>query len=308
MYKANSLITILGPTATGKTRLAALLAKRIDAEIISADSRQVYKSMDIGTGKDYNDYIVDGDKILYHLIDIASAGEEYNLYKFRDDFTNAFNDINFRKKNTILCGGTGLYINSIVNNYNLQNVPENSPLRQKLKLLSNAELIQMLNDFGKLHNTTDITERERTIRAIEINEYKKSNSDNKISLPEIHHTLFGTLFPREIVRKRITQRLQQRLENGMIEEVQALLNSGISAERLIRYGLEYKYITLYLTGELSFNEMFRLLNIAIHQFSKRQMTWFRKMEREGVKIHWLDCTKPNEENVHLIIDTISKSL
>ncbi len=288
-----NLITILGPTATGKTRLAALIASRINGEIISADSRQVYKGMDIGTGKDLDDYIVEGKKIPYHLIDIAMPGYEYNVFEFQKDFLNAYNDIVRRKKQPVMCGGTGLYIASVVSGYRFAKVPENAELREKLENYELEKLVEILKSYGKLHNTTDITDRKRTIRAIEIKEYQK-NRGNETFFPEIKSLNIGIRFERSEIRKRITARLKQRLENGMIEEVETLLKNGLKPEQLTFYGLEYRYVTLYLTGKTDYKTMFEKLNIAIHQFAKRQTTWYRRMEKNGTEIHWIDGMLPEE--------------
>jgi tRNA dimethylallyltransferase len=298
--KPHKLITILGCTATGKTQLAAHLAAVIDSEIISADSRQVFRGMDIGTGKDLDDYVVEGKQIPYHLIDIADAGSEYSLFQFQQDFIKAFNQIITKGKTPILCGGTGLYLNSIFNKYFIPNVPEDDALRKTLSRKTDEDLINILKSFGPLHNKTDITDRERLIRAIEINEYKRSKSNASDDFPEIEHHIFRLQLPREIIRERITHRLKARLQNGMIEEVKRILDSGVSNERLMRYGLEYRYVTQFVCRKITYDEMFRLLNIAIHQFAKRQMTWFRKMERQGVNIKWVDGMLGIEEKIKII--------
>jgi tRNA dimethylallyltransferase len=282
------LITVLGPTAVGKTAFAAHLALALDAEIISADSRQVFSGMDIGTGKDLADYNVDGKIIPSHLLDIAEVGTEYNVFQFQSDFQNAWDVITAKGKIPILCGGTGLYLESVLLGYNLAEVPENVALRQELDLLENYELIKKISSYRQLHNTTDSIDRERMLRAIEIEwfkeQYQKQQPENDFS----HTPVLGIRFDRKIVRERITARLTQRLKEGMIEEVQHLLDKGISKERLIFYGLEYKFVTMYLSGEMNYDEMFRLLNTAIHQFAKRQMTWFRRMEKKRIKILWLE--------------------
>jgi tRNA dimethylallyltransferase len=299
------LVTILGPTATGKTTLAAHLAKRIDGEIISADSRQIYRNMDIGTGKDICDYTVNGKTIPFHLIDIADAGEEYNLFRFGADFKKAFEEITARKKLPILCGGTGLYIESILRNYAVPDVPQSDEFRNSLENKTDDELKADLMKYKSLHNDTDTENRRRLIRALEIAHFsaeKQIHTDT--CLPE-KQFIFGISLPREVVRQRITDRLHLRLQNRMIEEVQALLDSGVSASRLIRYGLEYKYITEYLLEQHTYDEMVRLLNIAIHQFSKRQMTWFRGMERRGLQINWIDGLLPMNEKLEMIEDLLS---
>jgi tRNA dimethylallyltransferase len=295
------MVTILGPTATGKTRLAALLAAETAGEIISADSRQVYRGMDIGTGKDLADYTVNGKQIPYHLVDIANPGDEYNVFNFQKDFLSVFEGVRKRGHLPVLCGGTGLYLESVLLGYHLQKVPQNRDLRDELEKYSHSELITRLKSYGKLHNTTDITDRQRTVRAIEIREYEKNHPSPK-GFPQISSFVFGIHFPREVVRQRITRRLKARLQNGMIEEVKRLLSDGLKPKQLTFYGLEYRYVTLYVTGEISYNEMFEQLNTAIHQFSKRQMTWFRRMEKRGVKIHWIDGLLPEKEKVSFCIE------
>jgi tRNA dimethylallyltransferase len=282
------LITVLGPTAVGKTTFAAHLALALDAEIISADSRQVYRGMDIGTGKDLGDYIVDDQIIPNHLIDIAKPGTEYNVFQFQRDFQVALDSIIVKGKTPLMCGGTGLYLESVLMGYNLVEVPENEILRLQLNELADDELVKMILSCRPLHNTTDTLDRERLIRAIEIESFKNQNKNKPVSTDFSQTPVFGIRFNRKVVRERITSRLIQRLNEGMPEEVQHLLDSGISKEQLMFYGLEYKFLTLYLSGELSYNEMFRLLNTAIHQFAKRQMTWFRRMENKGIKIMWLE--------------------
>jgi tRNA dimethylallyltransferase len=296
------LITILGPTATSKTTLAAHLAYHINGEIISADSRQVFKNMNIGTGKDYSDYIVEGRTIPYHLIDIAEPGEEFSVFDFRKNFINAFKDISSKNKTAILCGGTGLYIESVLKNYNLVEVPENMTLRQKLSGKSIQELTKILSDLKPLHNTTDTINSDRIMRAIEIECFQKENADTIQDLPEYKSYVFGVNYERSVVMQRITSRLKERLQNGMIEEVEALINKDVPSQRLKSYGLEYKFITQFLMNEITYDEMFRLLNIAIHQFSKRQMTWFRRMEKNGIKINWIDGNLPLEEKIQIIVE------
>ncbi|MGD0710934.1 MAG: tRNA (adenosine(37)-N6)-dimethylallyltransferase MiaA [Bacteroidales bacterium] len=298
------LITILGPTATGKTKLAAHLAYQINGEIISADSRQVFRHMNIGTGKDYSDYIVKGKTIPYHLIDIAEPGEEFSVFDFRKNFVNAFKHIASNKKTAILCGGTGLYIESVLKNYNLSEVPKNIELRKELSNKSISELTKILSGFKSLHNTTDTVNKERLLRAIEIEYFQKENVTN-MQLPTFDSYVFGINYERTIVMERITTRLKERLQSGMIEEVESLIKKGVSAQRLKSYGLEYKFITQFLLNEISYNEMFRLLNIAIHQFSKRQMTWFRRMEKNGIKISWINGNLPLEEKTQIIVELIN---
>ncbi len=299
------MVTILGSTATGKTRLAALLAEKTGGEIISADSRQVYRGMDIGTGKDLEDYFVSGKQIPLHLVNIADPGTEYNVYAFQHDFFHAYTDIKKRGHLPVLCGGSGLYLDAVLNDYRLQKVPENTALREQLNTLSDLELIELLKHYGALHNTTDITDRKRTIRAIEIKEFEKAHPV-KEEFPKIDSVNFGIVFPRDVVRQRITQRLKTRLENGMIEEIQDLLNKGMTPQQLIFYGLEYRFVTQYLTGEIRYNAMFSKLNTAIHQFSKRQMTWFRRMEKRGIVIHWIDGQLEEAEKINICLITLSK--
>jgi len=282
------LIVVTGPTATGKTSFAANLAYRIHGEVISADSRQVYRGMNLATGKDYNDYMVEGHRVPCHLIDIADAGYEYSVYDFQKDFLKAFRDIDEMGKNVVLCGGTGLYIEAVLKGYRLLNVPENNELRDSLHARTDQELEAMLRSFKKPHNVTDFSNRRRLIRALEIQIYMQDHPDLDTTFPQFDHVIFGIRFAREQIRRRITERLQRRLESGMTGEVNELLNKGLTPEQLKFYGLEYRYLTQYVTGELSYEEMFRLLNTAIHQFAKRQMTWFRKMERNGMNIHWID--------------------
>jgi tRNA dimethylallyltransferase len=299
------LITILGPTATGKTSLAAHLAHCINGEIISADSRQVFKQMNIGTGKDYSDYVVEGKTIPYHLIDIAEPGEEFSVFDFRKNFINAFNEIASKNKTAILCGGTGLYIESVLKNYNLPEVPKNIKLRNSLSDKSIDELTKILSDLKPLHNTTDTINKERLLRAIEIEYFHKERADNIPGLPKFDSYVFGVNYERAVVMERITKRLKERLQNGMIEEVELLIKKGIPVERLKSYGLEYKFITQFLLHEITYDEMFRLLNIAIHQFSKRQMTWFRRMERNGIRINWIDGNLPLDEKIQIMIKQLN---
>jgi len=291
------LITITGPTASGKTGFAAQLAYSMDGEIISADSRQVYRDMNLGTGKDYDDYIVNGTKIPFHLIDIKDPGYKYNVYEFQQDFLNAYQNILSRKKMPFLVGGTGMYIEAVTRGYKLVPVPINESLRQELQKRELGELVEMLKKTRPdLHNTTDTKNKKRTIRAIEIARYYDKHGDIDTSFPEIHTVILGVKYDRDSRRKRISKRLKERLNGGMIDEVEQLLKS-IKPEDLIFYGLEYKFITQYLIGELGKEEMVKRLEIAIHQFAKRQMTWFRKMERGGTKIHWIDGHQIMEEKL-----------
>ena len=294
------MVTILGATASGKTAVAAHLAKSINGEIISADSRQVYRGMDIGTGKDLSDYIIDGELVPYHLIDIAEAGYQYNVFEYQRDFLKVFEKVQKRGKLPVLCGGTGLYIEAVLKGYKLIQVPVNEQRRKELQALSLEELTEILAAFKALHNTSDIENKKRAVRAIEIEEYYQNHPEIDLSFPEINSLIVGVKFDRDSRRRRITSRLKDRLENGMIEEVEKLLAGGLSPESLTYYGLEYKFLTQYVTGVITYDEMFRSLNTAIHQFSKRQMTWFRKMEREGFLIHWLDGYLPLPEKIEQI--------
>lgn len=294
------LITILGPTASGKTPLAAALADKLQTEIISADSRQVYRRMDLGTGKDLADYTVNGKRIPFHLIDIVEPGTKYNVFEYQRDFLNAYKDITARGKLPILCGGTGMYLESILKGYRLLPVPENPELRKNLEGKSLEELTQILSTYKTLHNSTDVDTAKRAIRAIEIEEYYKHQPIDEREFPTLNSLIIGVDIDRDLRREKITRRLKQRLEEGMIEEVKGLLAEGIAPEDLIYYGLEYKYLTLHAIGQLTFDEMFVQLETAIHQFAKRQMTWFRGMERRGFTIEWLDATLPTEEKVERI--------
>lgn len=297
----NSLIVILGPTATGKTRLAAHLAYELDAEVISADSRQVYRGMDIGTGKDLVDFVVNDKKIPYHLIDIVDAGSEYNVFEYQKDFLKAYENITRRNKTAILCGGSGLYIDAVVKGYHFLEVPENTALRNELEQKSIAELNSMLLSYKTIHNTTDSIYKKRIIRAIEVAKFQSENEAMIRDFPKIYYTIFGIDFDREIIKKRITERLKLRLEKeGMIDEVKQLIANGVDPEKLKFYGLEYKLITQYLQNELNYNDMFQKLNTSINQFAKRQSTWYRKMEKDGFHIHWIDGNLPLEEKLALI--------
>ena len=326
------LITILGPTASGKTPLAVALARRVDGEILSADSRQVYRRMDIGTGKDLGDYAagVDGKTVNhsgggesvnhsggvgYHLIDICEPGTKYNLFQYQQDFARAYEDIVSRGKQPILCGGTGLYIEAVLKGYQLSPVPQNPALRQQLEGKSLEELTQMLRELkarngSHMHNTTDVDTAQRAIRAIEIEMAGGESGGAGGESREVggeSSLVFGLDIPRDLRREKITKRLKARLEEGMVDEVRGLLAEGIPAEDLIYYGLEYKYLTEYVIGRLSYDEMFRQLEIAIHQFAKRQMTWFRGMERRGFTIHWIDATLPMDEKVNAILEIVNRA-
>ncbi len=295
-----NLVTILGPTATGKTQLATALAARIDGEIISADSRQIYRGMDIGTGKDLGEYVVDGKPIPYHLIDIVDAGYKYNVFEYQRDFLKAFESVNQRGHLPILCGGTGLYIEAVLNGYNLLAVPDNQLLREQLATKTLDELTSILSGYKTLHNQTDVDTVKRAIRAIEIEEYYQTHEEEAIEYPELKSLIIGVGIDREVRREKITTRLKARLNEGMIDEVKMLLDSGIQPDDLIYYGLEYKFVTNYLLGKLTFDELFTQLEIAIHQFAKRQMTWFRGMERRGFTIYWLDALKSMDEKLNEI--------
>jgi tRNA dimethylallyltransferase len=302
------MITILGPTASGKTPLAAALAKEIDGEIISADSRQVYRRMDIGTGKDLEEY----DGVPYHLIDICEPGTKYNLFQYQQDFFDAYNNIIGKGKTPILCGGTGLYIEAVLKGYKLSPVPQNQELRERLEGKSLTELTQILmalkeKNGSNMHNTTDVDSCQRAIRAIEIETYNIEHPMPLRELPPIPSLIVGVNIDREQRREKITRRLKARLEGGMVEEVKALLDEGIPAEDLIYYGLEYKFVTEHLIGKTTYEEMFQRLEIAIHQFAKRQMTWFRGMERRGFTIHWIEAMQPMEEKVKQIMQLITKN-
>ena len=299
------LITLLGPTASGKTPLAAVLADKLHTEIISGDSRQVYRRMDLGTGKDLVDYVVDGRPVPYHLIDIVEPGYKYNVFEYQRDFLKAYEDITSRGKMPVLCGGTGMYMESVLKGYRLLPVPENPELRASLSDKSLEELTRMLEGYKKLHNSTDVDTVKRAIRAIEIEEYYRQQPPEYREFPSLHSLIVGVDIDRELRREKISRRLKQRLDDGMVEEVRGLLAEGIPAENLIYYGLEYKFLTQYVIGELTYEEMFSQLETAIHQFAKRQMTWFRGMERRGFTIHWLDATLPMEEKVERIINLIN---
>lgn len=292
-----NMICVLGATATGKTGLAVELAHEFKGEIVSADSRQVYRGMDIGTGKDIDEYTLRGEQIPYHLIDIVDAGYKYNLYEYQKDFLKVWYDMQERQKPMILCGGTGLYLEAVLKGYRLIYVPVNEELRESLSGKDLAELTEVLKGYKQLHNTTEVDTVKRAVRAIEIEDYYKSHPEIETDYPEINPLIVGIKFDRDSRRKRITQRLHSRLEEGMVDEVKTLLDSGIAPEDLIYYGLEYKFLTLYLTGEISYDTMVNKLNTAIHQFAKRQMTWFRKMERDGFDIKWLDGYMSTEEKV-----------
>ncbi len=300
------MLTILGPTASGKTPLAAAVARELGGEIISADSRQVYRRMDIGTGKDLADY----EGVAYHLIDIAEPGTKYNLFQYQQDFFEVYRDITSRGVLPILCGGTGLYIEAVLKGYQLSPVPQNPQLRASLEGKTLAELTKLLTELkaqngSNMHNTTDVDSCQRAIRAIEIETYNLHTPTPRRELPPIDSLILGVDIDREERRRKITRRLKARLQEGMVDEVRSLLHEGIAPEDLVYYGLEYKYVTEYVTGQTTYDEMFQRLEIAIHQFAKRQMTWFRGMERRGFTIHWIDALLPMEEKVSQILSLLT---
>lgn len=294
------MLAIVGPTACGKTALAVDLALALEGEIISADSRQVYRGMDIGTGKDLGEYVREGRAVPVHLVDIVDAGEKYNLFEFQRDFLVAYEDIKARGAFPVLCGGSGMYVESVLKGYRLIPVPENAELRASLEDKSLEELAAILATYKQLHNNTDTDTKKRAIRAIEIEEYYAACPVEERSFPAIRTLTVGVGVSRELRRERISARLRARLVEGLVEEVESLLASGVTAEQLIYYGLEYKFVTLYVTGQLSYDEMLQGLEIAIHQFAKRQMTWFRGMEKRGTAVHWVDGSLPREEQVRII--------
>jgi tRNA dimethylallyltransferase len=298
------LLVVTGPTASGKTSLAALVAHRLGGEVISADSRQVYRSMNLGTGKDYDDYLVGGSRIPCHLIDIADPGYKYNVFEYQRDFVKVYTDMKKRKVFPVVRGGSGMYADSIITGYKMFEVPADSGLRIELEKKSIEELRVILSTLKNLHNTTDIDTKKRIIRAIEIEHSSRNKRKQRSEFPEVRPLLVGIQFDRDKRRKRISDRLKQRLDSGMVDEVKKLIEQGINTETLIYYGLEYKFITLYLTGNISYQDMVRDLEIAIHQFAKRQMTWFRGMERRGIKIHWIDGELPMEEKVEKVMELL----
>lgn len=294
------MLAVVGPTACGKTALAVDLARLVGGEVISADSRQVYRGMDIGTGKDLGEYVRDGKAVPVHLVDIVDAGEKYNLFEFQRDFLAAYEDIKQRGAFPVMCGGSGMYVESVLRGYRLIPVPENAALRASLEEKSLEELTAILSTYKQLHNNTDTDTKKRAIRAIEIEEYYAACPVEERTFPQIRTLTMGVDVSREVRRERISARLRSRLAEGLVEEVERLLASGITAEQLIYYGLEYKFVTLYVTGQLPYDEMVNGLEIAIHQFAKRQMTWFRGMEKRGTEICWVDGSLPRDEQVRII--------
>jgi tRNA dimethylallyltransferase len=299
------LLTVLGPTAVGKTSVAVRAALRLGGEVLSGDSRQVYRGMDVGTGKDLAEYTVDGMSVPYHLIDIVDAGEKYNVHQYQQDFRTAYAAIRQRQKMPVLCGGSGLYIAAVTQGYSLPDAPPNASLRRSLEQKSDAELAALLQSLKTLHNTTDTRSRRRAIRAIEIALYAQNHPSPDNAFPAIRTLYVGLTLPREQRRERISQRLHDRLQNGLVEEVERLLGQGVAAADLMYYGLEYKFVTLYLQRQLTRSEMTERLETAIHQFAKRQMTWFRGMERKGIPIHWIDAALPMEEKVEKTVGLLT---
>ena len=295
------MVTILGPTASGKTEVAVKLALKLCGEVISADSRQIYRNMDLGTGKDLDEYNVNGVDVPYHLIDIAEAGYQYNVFEFQRDFLTVYKAIREKGAFPVMCGGSGMYLEAILKGYRLIQVPVNEGRRDELQLLSLDELTEILKHYKSINNTSDTENKKRAVRAIEIEEFCLAHPETDLSFPPINSLIVGVKFDRDSRRRRITERLKQRLDNGMIDEVKKLIDNGLKPDDLTYYGLEYKYLTLYITGKLTYDEMFLGLNTAIHQFAKRQMTWFRKMERDGFEIKWLDGYMPTDEKTDKIL-------
>lgn len=302
-----NLVTVLGPTACGKTGLAVALAHRLNSCVISADSRQVYRSMDLGTGKDIEEYTLNGHTIQYYLIDIVDAGYKYNVFEYQRDFLSVYEKLNVQGKLPVLCGGTGMYLESILRGYHLVEVPENKILRQSLAGRPLTELTDILRSYKQLHNTTDVDNCKRAIRAIEIEEYYRTHDVHTREFPAIHSLTVGLDISRELRRNRISHRLRERLDRGMVDEVKTILSNGVSPEDLMYYGLEYKYLTMYVIGKLSYAEMIRQLETAIHQFAKRQMTYFRGMERRGIRIHWIDFELPMQDKLEYIEQLLTKN-
>ena len=300
------MVTILGPTASGKTEVAVNLAIKLGGEIISADSRQIYRGMDLGTGKDLVEYHINGVDVPYHLIDIAEAGYQYNVFEFQRDFLKVYHAIKEKNSFPVMCGGSGMYLEAILKGYRLIQVPVNEERRAKLQLLSLDELTEILKLYKSINNTSDTENKKRAIRAIEIEEFCSAHPETDLSFPSIKSLIVGVKYDRDSRRRRITARLKQRLDNGMVDEVKKLIDNGLKPEELTYYGLEYKYLTLFITGQLNFDEMFAALNTAIHQFAKRQMTWFRKMERDGFEIKWLDGYMPADEKTDKILSWLNQ--
>ncbi len=302
------LLVITGPTASGKTSLAVSVISRLKGEIISADSRQVYRGMNIGTGKDYDDYLVDGVRIPCHLIDIADPGYKYNVFEYQRDFIKVYSSLKERNVFPVVCGGSGMYADSIITGYRMFEVPHDSGLRSKLEKKSMEELKEILSTYKNLHNTTDIDTRKRVIRAVEIEHFNRNREKRRTEFPKFRSLVVGVLFDRDTRRQRISERLKQRLKSGMIDEVKHLIEQGVRTEMLIYYGLEYKFITYYLEGKLTYDEMVGDLEMAIHQFAKRQMTWFRGMEKRGTKIHWVEGLLPLEAKVEKVIELLQSTV
>lgn len=300
------LITIIGPTASGKTALAAALADRLGAEVISADSRQVYRGMDIGTGKDLDEYVIGGRRVPCHLIDVRDAGYHYNLFEYQEDFLRTYRDLMACGKDAVLCGGSGLYVESVLKGYAMMPVPEDKALRSRLEGKTLDELTAILATYKRLHNTTDTDTPKRAIRAIEIEEYYRANNITARQFPSIDSIVFGIQVDRETRRQRISRRLDARLDGGLVDEVRRLLDEGVAADDLKYYGLEYKYVTAYVLGEMPYDEMHDKLETAIHQFAKRQMTWFRGMERRGITVNWIDGSLPLETKLAMMIEMINQ--
>ena len=299
------MVTILGPTASGKTEVAVNLAFKLGGEVISADSRQIYREMDLGTGKDLEEYQIEGMNVPYHLIDIADAGYQYNVFEFQRDFLKVYQAVKEKGSFPVMCGGSGMYLEAILKGYRLIQVPVTEERRAELQLLSLDALIDILKRYKSINNTSDTENKKRAIRAIEIEEFCLAHPETDLSFPKINSLIVGVKYDRDSRRKRITARLEQRLADGMIDEVKKLLDKGLKPDDLTYYGLEYKYLTLFITGQLTYEEMFTGLNTAIHQFAKRQMTWFRKMERDGFEIKWLDGYMPTDEKTEKIISWLN---
>lgn len=305
MSSKYDMLTILGPTAGGKTSVAARMAYILNGEIISADSRQVYRGMDLGTGKDLEDYRVEDKDIPYHLIDIVDAGYKYNVFEYQQDFIKVYSDLKNRSVFPVFCGGSGMYLDAVLKGYKLIKVDANEELRKELETKSIEDLIKIFNSYKKPHNRSDTSSKKRLIRAIEIETFYKESGDIDDYFPKINSLIVGVKFDRNSRRNRITERLRQRLNEGMINEVKRILDNGVSAETLMYYGLEYKFITKHIIGEISYDEMFKQLETAIHQFAKRQMTWFRGMEKKGFKIYWLDGYASMKEKTDKILDLLN---